>query len=67
MESRQYSGGSQYGGLCGGYSDECVTPSVRKRLIISMVESVQYGGGYAVRTCNIISMDMSHLRRVESM
>ena len=38
----------------GGYSVRCVKQSVRTRHIISTVEGVQYGGGYAVWTCYTI-------------
>ena len=32
---------------------------------ISTVEGVQYGGGNAVRTCHVISTDVSHLQSAE--
>ena len=35
----------------------CVTPSVRRRHIISTVKGVKYGGGYATRTCHIVSTE----------
>ena len=40
----------------------CVTPSVRRKHIVSKVEGVQHGGGYAIRTCHIINTDVSLLR-----
>ena len=39
---------------------ECATPAVQRRHIISTVDGVQYGGGYAVGMCHIF-------RTVESM